>query len=374
MGSDLDLPDEVYGFGSWLLWVLATRATTVVDRAFAVGPARPSRHYGMVDGHPVPTPSLVAWLLVAAEAGLPPDGLVQRDRRLDERQKVLRTIVSRAISGESRLFKESWLRDLAAVCRLGQPELDLLYRSRGEEGHPVYPDALRTAIARTLRTRPADGGRLASEAVTRSDSAPFTSASGTGGSSDQGHAFISYVREDSGEADTLQRTLEGAGIRVWRDTADLWPGENWRVKIRDAIIHDALVFIACFSSHSAARRTSYANEELMLAIEQLRLRQPDDPWLIPVRFDNCDVPDLELGAGRTLASIQWADLFGPSRDLATRRLVTAVQRLLQQPAPSAAEPSLPLRWLRAAIAGCVRHAAQPVLQGSAIRAPIRYFY
>ena len=56
MGENLNLPDEVYGFGSWLLWVLATRATAVVDRAFAAGPARPSRHYGMVDGHPVPTP------------------------------------------------------------------------------------------------------------------------------------------------------------------------------------------------------------------------------------------------------------------------------------------------------------------------------
>jgi tetratricopeptide (TPR) repeat protein len=157
VGEDLDLPDEIYGFGSWLLWVLATRATAVVDRAFAAGPARPSRHYGMVDGHPVPTPSLVAWLLTAAEAGLPADGLAQRDRRLDERQKVLRTTVSRAIGGEPRLFKDSWLRDLAAVCGLGQAELDLLYRCRGEEGYPVDPGALRAAIARTPRSRPADG-------------------------------------------------------------------------------------------------------------------------------------------------------------------------------------------------------------------------
>jgi tetratricopeptide (TPR) repeat protein len=159
MGADLDLPDDVYGFGSWLLWVLATRATTVVDEVFAVGPARPSRHYGMADGHPVPTPSLVAWLLTAAEAGLPVSGLAHRDLRLDKRQQVLRTIVSRAIGGEPRLFKESWLRDLAAVCGLGQAELDLLYRCRGEEGYRVDPAALRAAIARTLRGRPDDSGR-----------------------------------------------------------------------------------------------------------------------------------------------------------------------------------------------------------------------
>ena len=114
MAEDLGLPDELFGFGGWLLWVLATRATAVVDRAFAVGPARPSRHYGLVDGHPVPTPSLVAWLLAAAERGLAPEELAGRDAGLDERQKVLRTIVSRAVGGEPRLFKDpgcgSWDR------------------------------------------------------------------------------------------------------------------------------------------------------------------------------------------------------------------------------------------------------------------------
>ena len=105
-------------------------------------------------------------------------------------------------------------------------------------------------------------------------------------------------------------------------------GRNWRAKIRGPIGRDALVFIACFSTHSAARHYSYQNEELILAIDQLRRRLPDDPWLIPVRFDDCDIPDLELGAGRTLASIHHADLFGANRETATRRLIEAVQRLL----------------------------------------------
>jgi hypothetical protein len=170
---------------------------------------------------------------------------------------------------------------------------------------------------------------------------PLTPASGEAGSRYRGHAFISYVREDSGEVDVLQHMLEAAGIPVWRDTASLWPGEDWRAKIRGAITRDALVFIACFSSHSAARRTSYQNEELLLAIDQLRRRRPDDPWLIPVRLDDCDIPDFELGAGRTLASIQRADLFGANRDAAGRRLVEAIHRLLGHPALSDAESSRP---------------------------------
>jgi hypothetical protein len=145
-----------------------------------------------------------------------------------------------------------------------------------------------------------------------------------------GHAFISYVREDSHEIDRLQRTLEEAGIAVWRDTRDLWPGEDWRAKIRRAITDNALVFIACFSSRSVARVKSYQNEELRLAIDELRQRRPDDPWLIPVRFDDCVVPDLELGGGRTLASIQRVDLFGIHREAGFVRLVLAVLRILGQ--------------------------------------------
>ena len=143
-----------------------------------------------------------------------------------------------------------------------------------------------------------------------------------------GHAFISYVREDSDEVDELQEVLEAAGVPVWRDTADLWPGEDWRAKIREAITRDALAFIACFSTRSVARQKSYQNEELYLAIDQLRMRHPDEPWLIPVRFNDCHIPDLDIGGGRTLGSIQRADLFGGRSAEAVSRLVSAVIRIL----------------------------------------------
>jgi TIR domain len=143
-----------------------------------------------------------------------------------------------------------------------------------------------------------------------------------------GHVFISYVREDSHRVGQLQKALQAAGIPVWRDTADLWPGEDWRAKIRHAITENALVFVACFSKKSLARRRSYQNEELVLAIEQLRQRPPEDPWLIPVRFDECEIPDRDIGGGRTLASIQRADIFGDRSDEGAVRLVAAILRIL----------------------------------------------
>ncbi len=146
-----------------------------------------------------------------------------------------------------------------------------------------------------------------------------------------GHAFISYVREDTEAADRLQQALQAAGILVWRDTADLWPGQDWRTRIRRAIIDDALVFIACFSRKSVSKETSYQNEELTLAVEQLRLRPPGDSWLLPVRLDDCEIPDREIGGGRTLASIQYLDLFGDRQaEVLMARLVGTVMRKLSQ--------------------------------------------
>lgn len=144
-----------------------------------------------------------------------------------------------------------------------------------------------------------------------------------------GHAFMSYIRENSAEADRLQQVLEAAGVDVWRDTADLWPGEDWREKIRHAIIRDSLVFLACFSKKSVGRETSYQNEELNLAIEQMRIRRPGQPWLIPIRFDDCNIPDLNLGGGRSLGSIQHTDLFGDHFNDAAVRLVSVIHRVLK---------------------------------------------
>jgi WD40 repeat protein len=165
-----------------------------------------------------------------------------------------------------------------------------------------------------------------------------------------GHVFISYVREDAGRVDQLQRSFQAAGIPVWRDTADLWPGQDWRTQIRRAITDNALVFIACFSRAGVARGKSYQNEELNLAIEQLRLRHQDDPWFIPVRFDESPIPDWNIGGGRTMGTIQGADLFGNRAKENGDRLVASVLRILgrdmERPAdadsPSSAQnPTVP---------------------------------
>ncbi len=93
-----------------------------------------------------------------------------------------------------------------------------------------------------------------------------------------GHAFLSYVREDSHSVDGLQQALEAAGIEVWRDVKDLWPGQDWRNRVRQAITRDAIAFIVCFSQGSVDKYRSHQNDEVLLAIDELRVRNPQTPW------------------------------------------------------------------------------------------------
>ena len=149
------------------------------------------------------------------------------------------------------------------------------------------------------------------------------------------YAFICYAREDAAQVDMLQRDLETAGIRVWRDTKELWPGDDWQARINEAIDRESFVFIACFSRQGLSRARSYQNRELLQAVEQLRERPPGDQWFIPVRLDDCEVPDYDLGGGRTMASLGSTDLFDDRRDEQATWLVQTVLRNFRRQRPAA---------------------------------------
>jgi hypothetical protein len=142
-----------------------------------------------------------------------------------------------------------------------------------------------------------------------------------------GHAFVSYVHEDAEKVDDLCGFLDASGIEVWRDRDQLGPGEEWKSRIRRAIQRDALAFIVCFSDKSVAKARSYQNEELVLAVEEYRLRPPGRPWLFPVRFSEVELPEFELGAGKTLDALQRSDLFGARRELELARLANSISLL-----------------------------------------------
>jgi hypothetical protein len=119
--------------------------------------------------------------------------------------------------------------------------------------------------------------------------------------------FVSYVREDRDIINRLAKELSAYGIKVWLDKTELNPGYRWKDAIREAI-SEGDFFIACFSEAYQRRLKSYMNEELALAIEELRQRPTDRAWFIPVLLSGCDVPARSIGAGETLRDIQWVEL------------------------------------------------------------------
>ena len=103
--------------------------------------------------------------------------------------------------------------------------------------------------------------------------------------------FISYVRENMEIVDQLCQELRSHGIEVWLDRNDIALGSRWKREIRRAIQQGAF-FMECFSQEYHERDRTYMNEELTIAIEELRQRPIDSAWFIPVKLNQCEIPDL----------------------------------------------------------------------------------
>jgi HEAT repeat protein len=121
------------------------------------------------------------------------------------------------------------------------------------------------------------------------------------------HVFISYVRENSILVGKLATALRSCGVKVWLDRNDINPGQRWQDAIRDAI-KSGDFFIACFSKEYFARRRSYMNEELTVAIDELRTIPTDQTWFIPVVLDETDPPARRISASECLNALQYVRL------------------------------------------------------------------
>jgi SpoVK/Ycf46/Vps4 family AAA+-type ATPase len=134
--------------------------------------------------------------------------------------------------------------------------------------------------------------------------------------------FVSYVREDSAKVDRIAQTLRVYGIDPWLDRTHIAPGERWQRAIRNAI-RDGHYFLACFSPAYAERDSTYMNEELRIAVEQLRLMPVTRRWFIPVMLESCRIPDFPIDAIDTLNSFQYID-FSNDWGAAMKRLIDAI--------------------------------------------------
>ena len=141
--------------------------------------------------------------------------------------------------------------------------------------------------------------------------------------------FISYASENRAGAKALYDRLRLEGYAPWIDCEDIVGGEDWAKSISRAI-NSADFFLACLSSNSSAKR-GYLQREILEALEKWREKLPDDVYLIPVKLEQCDIPE-------RLSGFQAVNLF---RSDGWRRLVSAfeagIRRLEHKQSPNQSE-------------------------------------
>jgi hypothetical protein len=118
--------------------------------------------------------------------------------------------------------------------------------------------------------------------------------------------FISYVSENYPVATEIANVISENGFDVWLDKNKLKPGQRWLDEIRKAI-QTGSFFIPLFSKEWVNRERSVANDELLIAIAEMRNRPYDRAWLIPVKINECVVPEIPIGPDQTLSSIHYTD-------------------------------------------------------------------
>lgn len=129
--------------------------------------------------------------------------------------------------------------------------------------------------------------------------------------------FLCHASPDKGKIRRLYHELLEAGLDPWLDEENILPGQDWDLEIKRAI-RKADYFLACLSSFSIDRR-GYFHKEIKMALDILDEIPEGKVYLIPVRLDDCILPE-------RLKKWQWVDLFGNRTRGFTRILMTIVNQ------------------------------------------------
>jgi formylglycine-generating enzyme required for sulfatase activity len=112
--------------------------------------------------------------------------------------------------------------------------------------------------------------------------------------------FLCHAHDDKLKTRELYRYLRKRGIQPWLDAEDLVGGQDWRVEIPKAIkASDAIII--CLSKNSI-NKEGFVQAEITFALEKALDIPPGRIFIIPARFEDCEVPD-------NLERFHWVDLF-----------------------------------------------------------------
>lgn len=143
-------------------------------------------------------------------------------------------------------------------------------------------------------------------------------------SQDKKRVFVSYVRDNCKEVNRICEVFRQNGIEYWLDRDQIEPGKIWKQAIRYAINGGAF-FMACFSKEYENRTETYMNEELLLGVDILRTKPYNSGWLIPIKLSPCEIPELDISAGKTLRDLHYLNFY-EDWDTEIKRLIDVIKR------------------------------------------------
>ena len=117
---------------------------------------------------------------------------------------------------------------------------------------------------------------------------------------DQDRIFLCHASEDKKQVLAIYHQLKAAGFNPWLDKMDLLPGQKWDGEIRRALKSSRFIIIF-FSKFSVSKR-GYVQREFKLALDALEEIPDDQIFIIPVRLEDCRIPE-------AFRHIHYVDLF-----------------------------------------------------------------
>lgn len=101
--------------------------------------------------------------------------------------------------------------------------------------------------------------------------------------------FLCHSHADRDAIRALWSRLKKDGVDPWLDREKLAPGQDWQREIRRSLLKGDAV-IVCLSQEFN-KQDGYRHEELKIALRKASLLPEDQIFIIPVRLEQCDMPE-----------------------------------------------------------------------------------
>ena len=144
--------------------------------------------------------------------------------------------------------------------------------------------------------------------------------------------FLCHASEDKAQVREVYPRLHAIdGFEPWLDEEELLPGQDWDYEIKLAL--KASDFILIFLSRASVAKRGYVQREMKLALDALQELPEGTIHTIPVRLDDCDVPE-------PFRRYHWVNLFDPNGfDRIVRAIRAEIAKRSELTPPRSPEPS-----------------------------------